>query len=137
MPVGSALTHFAEEMEEADPDFAAKLKRVVSKYYPDQDLEVEASGPDGKFLLLDFATQRSRPLSWDMVRRVRPLQGSVDLRHYLAGSAYSADNSEFPYKPVSFWIGTDEDDEADWEEGCLLFCDDMIVHASIERDIEN
>lgn len=137
MPVGSALTHLADEMEEADPDFAAKLKRVVSKYYPDRELELEVSSPDGTFVLFDFDTQRSRPLPWELVRRVRPLAGSVDIRPYSTGSAYSTDENAFPYKLVRFWMGTDEDDEEDWEEGCLLFFDDMVVHASVGRDLEN
>lgn len=137
MPVGSALTHLAGEMEEADPEFASTLKRVISKYYPDRELELEVRNPDGTFVLFDFDTQRSRQLEWELVRRVRPLAGSVDLRPYTTDSAYSTDENEFPYKLVRVWLGADDCDEEDWEEGCLLFCDDMIVHASIGRDIEN
>ncbi len=137
MPVGLALMHLAGEMEEADPDFAAKLKRVVSKYYPDRELELEVSSPDGPLVFFDFDTQRSRPLPWELVRRVRPLAGSVDLRPYSTGSAYSTDDDEFSYKLVRFWLGADDDEEEDWEEGCLLFHDDMIVHASVDGDIHN
>lgn len=104
---------------------------------PDRELELEVSSPDGPLVFFDFDTQRSRPLPWELVRRVRPLAGSVDLRPYSTGSAYSTDDDEFSYKLVRFWLGADDDEEEDWEEGCLLFHDDMIVHASVDGDIHN
>jgi len=134
MAVGHVLTHLAEDIKEADPNLARKLKRAVEKYYPDDTIEVEVTFPDETIYLVDFNSQRSRSIPWHAVQRIRPFPGSVDLRHYKDGSEYSSDDNAHPFRLVQCWLGDDDDDEESWEEGCLLFSDDLIVHASIARD---
>jgi len=137
MPVGRVLSHLAADLEEVDRNLASRLKCVVEKYYPDDTIQIEVNLPDETVFLVEIDSQRSRSVPWQAVRRVRPLPGSVSLRHYEEGSAYSANDNEHPFKLVRCWLGDVDDEEENWEEGCLLFSDDLIMHARIERHKEN
>jgi len=137
MPIGRALTNLAKDVIEPDPALAQKLKRPVEKYYPDNTVEVEVVLPDEALFLVDIDTQRSRSIPWDEVRRSRRIAGSVALRHYGEGSVYSEDENEHPLRLVRCWFGDEEDAEESSEKGCLLFSEELIVHAAIARNAEN
>ena len=62
---------------------------------------------------------------------------TVRLRHYEDGSAYSGDENEHPFKLLRCWLGVANGNKEDWENGCMLFSDNLIMHASIVRETEN